>query len=193
MVKKIKRKFRWQAGFTLIEMLTALAVFLIAIGSIVGLFLSAIRNQMYILANQELFNQTSYALEYMSRSLRMARKDIDGNCIGKNNNYIQPNSSSTIRFLNYQNKCQEFLLESGQLKEKKSSDNTSTNLGSALPLTSDSLQINSLSFNLIGQDQTDNLQPKVTIILDISSRAFPSPPRLRIQTTISQRSLDIQR
>ena len=69
------------AGFTLVEMIVVMAVFLMIIGGAVGIFLSIIANQRRILSEQEILNQTSYIEEYMSKALRMATKDGLGNCL----------------------------------------------------------------------------------------------------------------
>jgi len=108
-----------QRGISLIEMLAAVTVFVITVGAISGIFISAIRNQRRILATQELLDQTSYVLEYMGRALRMAKRDSNGTCISLGKNYENPSGISSIRFLNYDDKCQEYLKEGNQVTEKK--------------------------------------------------------------------------
>ena len=127
----------------------------------------------------------------------MAKKDLTGNCLttaGAKYNY--ESEPGRIRFLNYDSKCQEFLKEGDQLKEKKSTDNTAANLPiSGTPITSDKLTVNSFQLNLSGQAQppTDYLQPRVTIFLEILGRETGvGQPKIQIQTSVSQRDLDIQ-
>ena len=191
-------------GVTLIEMLVAVTIFTIILGAISGLFISGIRTQRRVLATQELLDQTSYAFEYMGRALRMAKKDLTGNCLttaGAKYNYENPGGDiSKIRFIKFDHAtqtelCQEYLKEENQLKERKSTDATAANLpATGTPLTSEKLQVTSLKFNLSGESQTDNLQPRVTISSEILGRgAAGEQPKIQIQTTISQRNLDIQR
>jgi prepilin-type N-terminal cleavage/methylation domain-containing protein len=179
-------------GVSLIEMLAAVAVFAITVGAISGIFISAVRSQGRILATQELLDQTSYVLEYMGRALRMAKKDSNGTCISAGNNYENPSGISSIRFINYDGICQEYLKDGTQVKEKKSSDNSAANLPiSGTPITSSKIIVNSLKFNLSGQSGSDTLQPRVTIFLEIEGReAAGSRPKIQIQTSISQRNLD---
>lgn len=168
-------------AFTLIEMLVVIGIFSLVAGSISGLFISGIISQRKILATQELMDQTSYVLEYMSRALRMAKKDLNGTCIPAKTNYQK--LSNGIKFLNYNTQCQQFYLDGTQLKERK--DVTT------LPLTSNSIKVNYFRIQLSGETQDDKVQPRVTIFLEVEGRG-KNPPKIQIQTSISQRDLDVQ-
>ena len=126
-------------GFTLVELIVVMAVFLLVTGTAIGIFISIVRQQKRILSEQELLNQTSYVMEYMSKAMRMARKDETGDCLVKDiDSYpgfvyllTRPNTGTSffegIKFLNQSDTdgsglpaCQEFYLdETGVLKEKK--------------------------------------------------------------------------
>lgn len=191
MFKWIKMKNR---AFTFLEMIIAMAIFLILIGLVSSIFVMAIRSQNRTLVAQEMSDQISYTLEYMSRALRMAKKDLTASCIDKNTNY-QQTADWNIKFLkfNYEESadfCYEFYLEDERIKMEKT--NLSTGTLETLDLTSPKLKINSLKFKLSGQSQTDNLQPEVTIYLE-AQPAKLDEPKIKIQTTISQRNLDVQR
>ena len=182
-------------GVTLIEMLVAVTMFAIAVGAISGIFISGIRTQRRVLATQELLDQTSYVLEYMGRALRMAKKDLTGACIttaGNNYELI----ADVIQFIDYSGKCTKFYLDnsSGQTTIKKAVWNDVLSFWEAWDLTSSALQVNSLRFNLSGESQSDNLQPIVTIFLDISGRetGLGGRPKIQTQTSVSQRDLDFQ-
>ncbi|MBZ9572492.1 prepilin-type N-terminal cleavage/methylation domain-containing protein [Patescibacteria group bacterium] len=182
---KIARK-----GFTLIEIIVAVAIFALIVGTISGLFVSAIQSQRRILATQEILNQASYVMEYMGRALRMAKKELNTppiSCLSRYGlNY--ETTANGLKFIDYNDVCTEFFLDAGLLKK--------TAEGVTLPLTSTDLQVNSLKFNLLGADQppADNLQPRVTIFLEIETkRSVPGlPPKILIQTSVSQRNLDVQ-
>lgn len=171
-------------GFTLIEVLVSIAIFSLVLGSATSILISAIRIQRKTLAMRTLLDNTSYNLEYMSRALRMAKKDdIDGiNCLlGNKVNYeITPRNG--IKFRNYKNECQEFFLENNRLKEEK------PGLGILNFLTPENIQIVSFRINQSGWNETDNLQPKVTLTITAEVQG----QRLIIQTTTSQRDLDFQ-
>jgi len=179
-------------GFTLIELLITITIFSIVLTAFLSLFGSVFKYQRQSLNSIHLLNNVSYITEYMTRALRMAKKDLSGDCITLKYNYENPGGSlSKIRFLNYQEKCQEFLLDGNQIQVRKSSDQSSANLGPGQFLTPSNLVVENLRFRLLGESQTDSIQPKVTFTLKLSStgQLFPA---IDFQTTISQRDLDIQ-
>lgn len=181
------------SGFTLIELLVAVTVFSLVAAAVSEIFIFSIRNQRNFLSGQEIVDQSSYLMEYVSRALRMAKKDVAGTCLttaGANFNYETDEAhGNRLRFLNYQNQCQEFFLEGAELKERKSLDGTAANFQAPLTLTSANLQVS--SFNIGPSDswgQEESLQPKVTLFLEIQGK---EQSEIRIQTTISQRNPDI--
>ena len=99
----------------------------------------------------------------------MAQKD-DGDCITGGLNYENRAGESTIRFLDYEDHCHEFLLADGQIKEKVSSDDTDDNLGTAVAITSPKATVSLLSFVINGDDASH--QPRVTIKFVIQDNAF---------------------
>jgi len=195
-----------RGSYTLIEILVAVGVFFIVIAAPTGFFVGSLKGQQKALSSQELLDQTSYVLEYMSRAIRMAKKDKIGDCISDKYNYENPGGmSSAIRFINYDGRCQEFFLDlaNRQLYERKSTDGNALNFGSALPLTSDKLEI--ISFEAKDPNNgwrqydeenqvADKYQPRVTLFLEIKgirSARSELQPVIKIQTTISQRNLDV--
>jgi len=165
-------------GFTLIEMVVATAIFVLVMTAASGLFVSGLRAQRQSLAHQQVLSQTSYLMEYMSRAVRMARKDMAGTCTGTAKlNYAF--SGQCLKFINYKNQCQQFCLEDGRLKNEN-----------GVYLTSGDLQINSFNVSLSGQTQDDDLQPKATIFLDIVGQEMTN---IKIQSTVSQRNLDVRK
>jgi len=167
-------------GFTLIETLVAVAIFISVVTVASTIFVSALRAQKQSLAYQQLLDQTSYLMEYMSRAIRMAKKDMAGRCIAAKLNYALV--GQCLRFKNYQGKCQQFCLDGVRLKEIKD--------GVRNYLTAPALRVTSFRVTLRGETQNDRLQPLVSIFLDITGK---ERSRIRIQTSISQRDLDVRR
>ncbi len=180
-------------GFTLIEVLVSVSIFSIALAAILGVFNYAMKIQTKLLNTQEVLESSSGRMEYLSRNLRMAIRDELGICL--NGGFTYDNSvDNTIRFIGPDNICQEIYLDSGQLKIKKSSDNTKGNLPViAQELTSSNLNIRKFEFNVVGDDMTDDSQPRVTVYMEMESKNSRDAEKAEIilQTTISQRNLDI--
>jgi len=177
-------------AYTLIEVLVAVTIFSIFIAGPTGLFITSLRGQRKALATMEIVDTTSYTLEYISRALRMAKKDLNGICLATAKlNYEKTHINQGLKFLNYQGNCQEFFREWDatstvyRLKEVKA--------GNENYLTPSDLNI--ISFDIgpnDSWDQEDDLQPRVTIFFEIQKQNQPET-KIRFQTTISQRNLDI--
>jgi len=166
-------------------------IFVTVVTAVSTLFVHAIRAQRRNLAYQELLDQTSFVMEYMSRSIRMAMKDdieiwgySSPNCLtGEKVNYEV--AGNCLKFRNYNNKCQEFCLISiggGRNKLVEIIDG-----GASVDLTSPNLNVSVFNVNPLGEGQGDYLQPLVIINLEIRGS---EEVRIQIQTSISQRNLD---
>ncbi|MDO8436187.1 MAG: type II secretion system protein, partial [bacterium] len=176
-------------AFTLIELMVAVLVFSIIAAAASGILISSLKSQKRILAEQRILGQTSYILEYMSRTLRMAKKDLIGDCINVKMNYEKTRAGNGLQFINYKDECWEFFLDNNELKERRKIGTVDEEI---LSLTSSNLKVNSLNFNLIGRPVDDNSQPRVTFSLSVRGVDFGvSQPDIKIQTTISQRNLDV--
>lgn len=190
------------ASFTLIEMLVAATIFVSVVTVISTIFISGLRAQRQSLAYRELLDQTSYLLEYMSRSLRMAMKDdiaIRGfplkNCLNGNKvNYEF--EGDCLKFRNYKNECQEFCLKDIGGGRKKIVEIIYDGTTVEVDLTSPDLNVKSFevkdprSPSSWKQPPEDYFQPLVEILLEIEGR---EQSKIQIKTSISQRNLDVQR
>ena len=184
------------SGFTLLEIMVAVAIFIIIVGAAMGVFVWAINSQRKIMASQELLDQTSYNLEYMGRALRMAKKDKGPDCLTQVNlNYEKTDTGEGgIKFKSYEGEyCLEFYKEWDGVNQKYRLKEIRTEISSGLPVINyltppDS---NVISFKVVsenGWDQNDNLQPAVTIFLEVEGK---EESKIKIQTTISKRDLDV--
>ena len=174
-----------KGGYSLIEVLVAIAMFSIAVAIATSSFVSSLGSQNRALSVRETIDNASHVMEYMSRALRMARKDKDGSCIDAMTNYKITRGGEGIKFENYQTPpvCQEFYRDTGRLYESR--DGVST------VMTSEDLEVNLFKLEPSGQEQSDDKQPRATILIDINTKDVSSLSKVRIQTTISQRNLDI--
>jgi len=178
---KATRKKMFHKGITLIEVLTAISIFAIVITAAINLFASLIKYQNIALGKAYLFNTTSFTIDYISRTIRMAQKDTNGACITSGYNFISQTPSS-LKFLNADNECTEIFLENGIVKIRK--------LNITQNLTPANIKVDILRFALAGADQNDTIQPKVSFSLKASTLSAPAQS-ITVQTTVSQRMLDI--
>jgi prepilin-type N-terminal cleavage/methylation domain-containing protein len=169
-----------KGGFTLVEILVVLVIFSIMLSAIASVFISGIKIQRNAIAQEQLLDQLNYAVEYMGRSIRMAKKST-GSCIEAGTSYDPENSSATeLKFLNEIDNvenCIEFSYDSGDKTIHKD----------ATPLTSDDVKITKLLFNVSGGE---NEQSRVTILIEAESKSGDPLQKMEIQTTISARDLN---
>lgn len=174
-------------GFTLIELLVGIAIFALLLGALIGVFVSAIKLQKMALLEQDALNQISFSIEYIGRALRMAEKENGAfSCLLNGSSYDNPGDiSSAIQFINHlqEDYCQKFFLDGNTLKYIKDIDIPEEEIA----LTSPDIVVEELKFQLLGELDNDDLQPRVTIFLKIGF-----PINIELQTTISQRNLDAQ-
>lgn len=172
-------KFNYSKGFTLVELLTAMTLFLAVSGIVFGAAASLIQYQEQMVAMQGMLNDSSYVLEYMGRFMRMARRDPDGGCLSLGQNFQNPGADTTnVRFLDHDGNCRRFFLENGQIKEE-------TDKG-IVPLTSSNHTIDDLSFVIV--DEVGQ-QPRVTVSFDVVNSGLDID--FNLQTTVSQRNLNL--
>ena len=183
-------------AFTLIEMLIAVVIFSIVIGTATGVFVSAIKLQKYNLTYQRLLDQTSYAMEYMSRAIRMAKRNDAGICVGMDaaSNY-EPHvvgiADDEIKFATYHGQCWKFFLEEDLAGfNRLKIEQVKQGVFSEYYLTSDDFDVKSFNVVVLG-DGADQKQPRVTIFMEIVGIGRAPQPKIQIQTTISQRDLDV--
>lgn len=178
-----------QRGFTLLELLLSVAIFAILATAASGVMVSAVRSYQQIGAGQNFIDNTQFALEFMSRQLRLARKGTPSCITGAQQNFdifttVNPNDS--IRFLDYQGRCIVYQLASSEIRQ-------SINGAAAVSLTySGMVQISDLDFTVLGASQTDTLEPRVTIrvlaqgVMQGAALGLVVP----VQTTVSTRFVD---
>lgn len=205
------KKTNKNRGFTIIETVVVIAIFLLIIGVGLSIFISVVSGQRKILSEQKVINQLSYAMEHISKALRMAKMDTNHTCIGTGANYmyalqrqnISKKAWEGIKSINQSNSnaCTEFFLENGILYEHIDS-------GSDVPLTSSDIEITNIRFGIDGKtgcyssDQNEFErcpsgfnnnsvnQPRITVVLSFRMKNTQDAPKT-IQTTISARNLNV--
>ena len=162
------------SGFTLVELLVSVGIFT----SVVIVAMMALLNvkslQVKGTAIRTINNNVNYAVEIMSREIRTGIKYCENSC-----------SASSFNFTNDVGVPVKYELSNGVIFR-------SENNGSAIAITAPEVTINNLTFVVSGTALNDNIQPRVTIVVQAESNNTKAnlSSRLDIQTTITQRKLD---
>jgi type II secretory pathway pseudopilin PulG len=184
MIKKEKNK-----AFVLVELLVSIFIFSLIFGAISLALVNTINLQQKTLNEQAVFSEVSYAIEHVSRSLRSAERDSNGDCIQVNNTYeLVDASENTIRFINENGQCHEISLENRSIVERISSDSTEANLPETYSqITLEKTLIEDIKF----EDSNDSWGSQITkqprVIFLILFKSNENQTEQIIQTTVSQR------
>ena len=180
-------------GFTLVELLIAMAIFMVVITISLGSIISILDAGRKARSLKSVMTNLNFTFEVLSRELKFGRNYHCGvttdtvwtpqNCTGSG---VEPESA--ITFMATDNKPTIYRLNpvNGTQLEK------STNYGASyIPITSPDIIIQDLKFFVFGAGTGDNAQPRVLVIIRGYAGTKPTvQSHFVLQTTISQRSVD---
>jgi prepilin-type N-terminal cleavage/methylation domain-containing protein len=173
-----------QKGFTLVELMTALTIFMIimvmSMGSILGVFDANRKSQ----SESIVMNNLNLAVESMARDMRFAH----GYHCGSGNfsqPQVCPSGDSIIAFTNSNGDHMVYKLDGSTLERSSDNGNNFT------AVTAPEIVIENLTFRVFGAAPGDILQPKTLIsIKGYSDTKASSKTEFSLQTLVSQRCLD---
>lgn len=156
----------------MVELLVAMALFIISVTIASGGFIRALKTQKAIVALIAANDNASLSIEQMAREIRTG-SDFSLN-------------GEDLTFLNVYNTQVTYRLNNSTNAIEKSEGGNNFR-----PITAANVKINSLKFYLFGQSSGDNYSPRITITSNIS----PDIPAIQnisanLQTTVSARMLD---
>ena len=163
-------------GFTMVELLVAIASFIIIVSIAVGGFSGALRSQRQSIALLNANYNSSLVLEQMAREIRTGTNF----CI----NQSIACSESQLVFTNAYSQNVVYRLNNSGIE--KSIDG-----GTFKKITADDVVVDYLKFILNGQTFGDGKQTRITILMGIKSKeSSVSSSVVNLQTTVSPRVLD---
>lgn len=163
-------------GFTMVELLVAIASFVIIVSIAVGGFSGALRSQRQSIALLNANYNSSLVLEQMAREIRTGTNF----CI----NQSIACSESQLVFTNAYGQNVVYRLNNFGIE--KSIDG-----GTFKKITADDVVVDYLKFILNGQTFGDGKQTRITILIGIKSKeSSVAGSVVNLQTTVSPRVLD---
>jgi prepilin-type N-terminal cleavage/methylation domain-containing protein len=185
-------KINSKKGFTLVEVMTVVAVSSILFAIISGLFSFAIKNQREILNRQRTMNQISYVADRIAMELRDAKIPPDGFCVPSGVSYSmrdqEPgNLGGNIVFYSRENKCLWIFLDETK-KQIFLQEMTVFPHPEPVPLSSGNLEIRNFRISLLNPntDGSTDGQARISFLIEVLE-----PSKVIITKTVSQRNLNI--
>lgn len=183
------------AGYSIIEALIAMSIFITVVTVAVDAFINAIEAQRVVVFEETIAENVNFAMEFISRQMRTAIHDPDGNCVTIGNTFSSV-GPGIIKFRNAGGQCLEFRIQTSTGKLRYTSDATvPPGAREYVELISSGLVfVDSFDVILDGQNAGDNEQPRVTIVIEASGvPQNPTDPQnvtMTIQTTVTTRLPD---
>lgn len=166
-------------GFTVIELMVAMSMFLILIGVAAGTFLETLRTQRIITELSAANDNATQAIEQLSREIRT----------GYN---FQTSNADMLEFVNYKNEVVTYRLGNSDSDSVSCGQTVgavgcllkSTDGGTPVAITAPEVKVKRFSIIVSGTDVLDTAQPRVTLVMSI---AGPRGIDVNLQTTVSAR------
>lgn len=173
-------------GFTLLEMIVSMGVFVIAVFLSVGSLLALTNAQKKALVLQSTQDNLRFALETIARDIRTG----DFYYCGSNVSDVPQipsrkdcsSGSPSLTFKNVSGNTITYQARNNRIQRKDGALNFE-------PLTSGDIVLGYLTFYVIGSSDTDNFHPRVTIVAKGVSGSGSTRSELNLQTTVSQRTI----
>lgn len=170
--KDFKKTKEQSKGFTLAELLVAMAIFSLIILIAGAIFVQSIRSGRIITGRAAAFDNVALTIEQIAREVRTGVDFPEAKRVGSGGGKF-----NQLEFTNYHNKEVVYRLETNSGAVQKS-----VNAGNFISITSSSVKITRLNFHIMGD--SDGLPPRITIFIEAEG-PFEAP--LNLQTTVGAR------
>lgn len=190
-----------EKGFTLIEMIVAVALFTVVMVVCVGALLSLVNANRKAQSLQSVMNNLNITLDGMVRSIREGSvyHGAGGDASCGDTNYTTPHDcpdgGTVFAFEPYGNTSSDqpwiysFAVDSSGVGRIYKSENG----GAAVPITAPEVSIQEMEFYVVGTTPGDATQPKVVIVIKGTAGVAGSNTQttFQIEATAVQRLLDL--
>ena len=174
-IKKYKKFSGNQRGFTIMELLVAMGVFLILISITSSGFISSLRTQRELTGLISINDSVNLTLEQIMREIRT----------GYNFTKISQNE---LQFVNSENKIIYYRFIDGAIERGETDMLT---IVTYRKITADNVRIKNFNIEVMGGAAADGYQPRITIAISIVgiTKYLENVP-VNVQMTVSSRTLD---
>ena len=176
---------KMKKGFTLIELMTALSIFIIvmtiSMSSILGVF-DANRKSRSL---KTVLNNLNLAVESMSKEIRFGKNYHCGSTGVITDPWDCSSGDTYVSFLSSNGVQMTYKLNAGTIEKQI------TTSGPFIAVTAPEIIIDDLKFYVLGTGTGNTLQPKVHIMLKSHAGTAKGRSDFILQTLISQRIFDI--
>ncbi len=182
-----KNFFRSRRGFTLVELLVAMGVFLVAVTLAIGAFVQALKAQRFVTYMMSVNSNASIALESMAREIRAGYNFSVDDLNSGSTCSVKDNQYDILNFTNADGQAVGYELANGSFARCAGNDCAA---GQYTPLTASNILVDRLCFwlNNTKNDKSSPWRVTVFLTVDAKNQDFASTP-LNLQTTVSARVL----
>ncbi|MDP3975193.1 MAG: type II secretion system protein [Candidatus Jorgensenbacteria bacterium] len=186
-----KELYKSGAGFTLVELIVAMGVFVVIVSIAVGVFVNTVRNQRLLTELMAVNNNAGGILEQIAREVRTGYRFCDNLIPPQNPALPCALSDTTLSFTNYRGVNVTYAFDGGNggaVTRREEGE------AFAVPLTAPEVGITYLTFSVNqfdgnGISSDDVCNPwRVTAVMGVRPKSETLADReIRLQTTISSR------
>lgn len=192
-MRKILEKFNNEKGISLIELVTAVAIFSLVMITVSGTFINAMKAQKTIIAKQSVAGNARYVMEFIAKEIKMAEVDALNLDLtfndGAGNKLNAGNSpSSIVSFISFSGDKIKYSLSGGKIL--RSNITTLSIADDNQPISSDEVSITDLKFTVNDWNLTDGpgaAAPLITILIKAKS-VSEAAETIDLQTSVSPRT-----
>jgi prepilin-type N-terminal cleavage/methylation domain-containing protein len=177
--KNLKKKIFSDKGFTMVELIVAMSVFIVLLTVAVGAFVKIMRTQRGLVDRMAVNSNTGLVLEQIIREIRTGYFFC-----GDGTSACNINSASSIKFINHEGKSISYSLSGGAI--------TQTIGGDSVVLTAADVLIKDLNFQVTQANGSICNPWRITVKMKIASRDSETERDVKIQSTVSSRVLPVE-
>jgi prepilin-type N-terminal cleavage/methylation domain-containing protein len=173
-----------ESGFTVVELLVAISIFVVFLGIAFGVFVQAVKGQRELTRFFAVQNNAALVLEQVMREVRTGYWFCDGSHPSGTGLPLPCESDAdSLTFVNHGGQTVTYALDNGAVVRSEGS-------APAVALTSDVVRVSNLRF-LVTQMNDKCAPPRITIALEVGLAGAGNVAPIPLETSVASRVLPI--